>query len=179
MTGASLRQRRPALPRLLVLLALISFLWPGGTRTGFPWSAAPAFAVDAPSEMLPDPAQEKRAEAIGARLRCLVCQNESIEDSSAGLARDLRHVVRIHVARGESDAQIMRWMTQRYGEFIRLSPRFSIATFLLWAMPALALIAGLGLAATMLRRARPAPPLDPQEQARLADILKEEGEHRS
>ena len=73
---------------------------------------APALAraVDSPSEMLPNPAQEARAEAIGSQLRCLVCQNESIEDSRADLARDLRHVVRVHVAAGESNRQIIAWI---------------------------------------------------------------------
>ncbi|NVN41721.1 cytochrome c-type biogenesis protein, partial [Ameyamaea chiangmaiensis] len=113
-----------------------------------------AYAVDDPSEMLPDPKQEARAEAIGAQLRCLVCQNESIEDSSADLARDLRHVVRRHVAAGESDRQIMDWMVARYGNFIRLRPPFTLTTLLLWGAPVLALLAGLTAAFTSLRRRR-------------------------
>ena len=136
--------------------------------------ALPALALDDPSEMLPNPAQEKRAEAIGAQLRCLVCQNESIEDSSASLARDLRHVVRQHVAAGESNQQIMAWMTQRYGEFIRLKPRFTASTLLLWAMPVLALALGGILAALMLRRPRSTEPLDEREEKRLAEILREQ-----
>ncbi|WP_438382962.1 cytochrome c-type biogenesis protein [Asaia sp. BMEF1] len=136
--------------------------------------ALPARALDDPSEMLPIPAQEKRAEAIGAQLRCLVCQNESIEDSSASLARDLRHVVRQHVAAGESNQQIMAWMTQRYGEFIRLKPRFTASTLLLWAMPVLALTLGGILAALMLRRPRSTEPLDEREEKRLAEILGEQ-----
>ena len=136
--------------------------------------ALPALALDDPSEMLPNPAQEKRAEAIGAQLRCLVCQNESIEDSSASLARDLRHVVRQHVAGGESNQQIMAWMTQRYGEFIRLKPRFTASTLLLWAMPVLALALGGILAALMLRRPRSTEPLDEREEKRLAELLREQ-----
>ncbi|WP_336944889.1 cytochrome c-type biogenesis protein [Asaia sp. HN010] len=136
--------------------------------------ALPARALDDPFEMLPIPAQEKRAEAIGAQLRCLVCQNESIEDSSASLARDLRHVVRQHVAAGESNQQIMAWMTQRYGEFIRLKPRFTASTLLLWAMPVLALTLGGILAALMLRRPRSTEPLDEREEKRLAEILGEQ-----
>ncbi|ACI52661.1 cytochrome C biogenesis protein [Gluconacetobacter diazotrophicus PA1 5] len=131
-----------------------------------------AAAVDDPSEMLPDPRQEARAEAIGAQLRCLVCQNESIEDSSAGLARDLRHVVRDHVARGESNRQIMDWMVGRYGNFIRLRPALTIGTLLLWGMPVLALLAGIGAAALAFRRSRgtaPAP-LSDAERARLTDL---------
>lgn len=128
-----------------------------------------ALAVDDPAEMLPNPAQEKRAEAIGAHLRCLVCQNESIEDSSAPLARDLRKVVREQVSAGKSDQQIMDWMTERYGEFIRLAPQFSWSTALLWLMPALALVAGLVIAwRTTKRRTVVTPaPLTDDERARL------------
>lgn len=108
-------------------------------------AAGVAFAVDSPGEMLQNPVQEQRAETIGAQLRCLVCQNESIEDSSAPLARDLRRVVREQVQSGKTDQQIMLWMTDRYGTFIRLSPPFSITTALLWIMPGLALISGIGL----------------------------------
>ncbi|WP_367159454.1 cytochrome c-type biogenesis protein [Kozakia baliensis] len=138
--------------------------------------ATPAFAVDNPSEMLPNKQQEQRAEAIGAQLRCLVCQNESIEDSSADLARDLRHVVREHVAKGESDRQIMAWMTARYGEFVRLKPRLSVGTVMLWAMPVLALLAGLAAAATMLRRRHEAPPLSEEERRRVAELSNATGQ---
>lgn len=140
---------------------------------------APALvhAVDDPSEMLPDTMQEARAEAIGAQLRCLVCQNESIEDSSAGLARDLRRVVREHVAKGETDHQIMDWMVARYGNFIRLSPPFSFGTLLLWSMPLLALLLGLSVAFFSYRRRAatpaPPPPLSDAEKARLAKLTKE------
>jgi cytochrome c-type biogenesis protein CcmH len=133
-----------------------------------------AAAVDDPSEMLPDPRQEARAEAIGAQLRCLVCQNESIEDSSAGLARDLRHVVRDHVAKGETNQQIMDWMVGRYGNFIRLRPPLTTGTIVLWAMPVLALLAGAMAAALAFRRARdtrPAP-LSDAERARLTDLTR-------
>ncbi|NHO28704.1 cytochrome c-type biogenesis protein CcmH [Acetobacter farinalis] len=144
---------------------------------------APALvlAVDDPSEMLPNPQEEARAEAIGSQLRCLVCQNESIEDSSAGLARDLRRVVREHVAKGESNSQIMAWMVQRYGNFIRLSPPFSLGTLLLWSMPVLALLLGLGIAffSYRTRRTTPAapPPLTAEEKARLASLAKNAGQH--
>ncbi|GAB6853610.1 cytochrome c-type biogenesis protein [Asaia astilbis] len=137
----------------------------------------PAYGLDSPSEMLPNPVQEKRAAAIGAQLRCLVCQNESIEDSSAALARDLRHVVRQHVASGESDQQIMVWMTQRYGEFIRLQPRLSLSTLLLWAMPVVAVLIGIMLAVMMLRRPNRTEPLSRDEAERLGVLLRE-GESR-
>ncbi|GAN99988.1 cytochrome c biogenesis protein CycL/CcmH [Komagataeibacter xylinus NBRC 13693] len=131
-----------------------------------------AMAVDDPSEMLPDPAQEQRAEAIGAQLRCLVCQNESIEDSSADLARDLRHVVREHVARGESNRQIMDWMVNRYGNFIRLRPPLTVGTLLLWIMPLLALCIGIGVAWWTFRRPRTvtSTPLTDEERRRLSDL---------
>ena len=134
-------------------------------------------AVDDPSEMLPNPQEEARAEAIGSQLRCLVCQNESTEDSSAGLARDLRRVLREHVARGGTNRQIMDWMVNRYGNFIRLSPPLSIGTLLLWSMPALALLLGLTIAFFSYRRRRTAPvappPLTAEEKARLADLTKD------
>ncbi|BAK83514.1 cytochrome c-type biogenesis protein [Komagataeibacter medellinensis] len=133
-----------------------------------------AMAVDDPSEMLPDPAQEQRAEAIGSQLRCLVCQNESIEDSSADLARDLRHVVREHVAKGENNQQIMDWMVSRYGNFIRLRPPLTVGTLLLWVMPLLALCIGIGIAWWTFRRPRaPIPaPLSDEERRRLSDLTK-------
>ena len=123
--------------------------------------------------MLPNPAQEARAEAIGSRLRCLVCQNESIEDSGADLARDLRHIVREHVAAGDSNAQVMAWMVARYGDFIRLQPRLTMLTLLLWAMPVLAIAVGLLAAWAGLRRRPPPPePLAPEERARLAELIR-------
>lgn len=133
----------------------------------------PALAVSDPSEMLRDPRQEARAEAIGAQLRCLVCQNESIEDSGADLARDLRHLVRAHVAAGDSDRQIIDWMVVRYGDFICLQPRLRPATLLLWLMPLLAVGVG-GLAAWLGLRRRPSAPepLAPEERARLAELVR-------
>lgn len=129
-------------------------------------------AVSDPAEMLPNPAQETRAEAIGAQLRCLVCQNESIEDSGADLARDLRRVVRVHVSQGESNRQIIAWMVERYGNFIRLRPPFNAATLLLWAMPLLALVLGAMAAGFAWRTRRVVPaPLSESEQRRLADLL--------
>ncbi len=121
--------------------------------------------------MLPDAAQEARAEQVGSQLRCLVCQNESIEDSNADLAKDLRAVVRQHVRKGETDQQIMAWMVARYGNFVRLRPPLSWSTVLLWFTPVLALLAGAG--AAMLGRRRgtvSAIPLTAAEQARLAEL---------
>ncbi len=133
---------------------------------------APAHAVSDPDEMLPNPAQEARAEQVGRQLRCLVCQNESIEDSGADLAKDLRHIVRQRVEAGDSDQQIMDWMVARYGNFVRLSPPFNALTALLWASPLVAVLIGFGLAFAA-RRTKPAGavPLDLQEQARLRHLL--------
>ena len=121
--------------------------------------------------MLPDPAQELRAEQVGSQLRCLVCQNESIEDSNAELARDLRAVVRQHVRAGDSDATIMAWMVARYGTFVRLRPPLSRTTLLLWGTPVLALLVGAG-AALLGRRSAGGPPtpLSEAEHRRLEEL---------
>ena len=133
--------------------------------------AGPAFAVSDPAEMLPDPAQEARAERVGRQLRCLVCQNESIEDSGADLARDLRGLVRARIAGGDTDRQATEWVVARYGDFVRLRPPFTAMTALLWASPVLAVGAGLWLALVARRRAPAAPaPLDEAERARLAEL---------
>ncbi|NHN84906.1 cytochrome c-type biogenesis protein CcmH [Acetobacter musti] len=153
----ALRLRRFAAPFLVVAL------------TGAPLVA---LAVDDPAEMLPDPKQEARAEAIGSQLRCLVCQNESIEDSSASLAKDLRKVVREHVAAGESNKQVVDWMVARYGNFIRLSPPVTVATLLLWGMPVLALVTGLLAAFLVFRRRPQVAPLSDAERARLDELTR-------
>ncbi|WP_158747061.1 cytochrome c-type biogenesis protein [Acidisphaera sp. L21] len=136
-------------------------------------AAWPAHAINDPAEMLPNPAQETRAEQIGRQLRCLVCQNESIEDSGADLARDLRGIVRQRVVAGDTDAQVTAWMVARYGDFVRLRPPFNAVTALLWLSPLLAVGIGLGLA-ILGRRARLAPPapLTDAERARLAELTR-------
>ena len=132
-----------------------------------------AWAISDPAEELRDPKQEARAEQIGRQLRCLVCQNESIEDSGADLARDLRRIVRQRVVAGDTNAQVVAWMVARYGNFVRLSPPLEWQTLLLWGSPALALGVG-GLVVLALRRTRPEPPapLSEAEQARLRDLMK-------
>src|SRR5205085_7011312 len=100
--------------------------------------AAPALAaVSDPAEMLRDPAQEERAREIGRELRCMVCQNQSIEDSDADLARDLRRIVREQVTAGRSNADIMGYLHDRYGDFVLLRPPVKPETYLLWATPVL------------------------------------------
>ena len=150
-------------PMIRVLALLFGLLLP----------LASAFAISDPAEMLPDPKAEARAEAIGRQLRCLVCQNESIEESGADLARDLRRVVRQHVAAGEKDQAIIAWMVARYGNFVRLRPPFEPLTWFLWASPALALAAGVLIIAFAMRQKRPPPlPLSAAEQRALKDVLK-------
>jgi cytochrome c-type biogenesis protein CcmH len=136
-------------------------------------AAAPAHAVSDPGELLPDRQQELRAEAIGHQLRCLVCQNESVEESNADLARDLRHIIRQRVVAGDTDQQVTAWMVARYGDFVRLRPPFNAETFVLWTAPGLALLAGIG-AVLIARRRRPAPlePLTEAEQRRVTDLMK-------
>lgn len=135
----------------------------------------PSLAVQ-PSEMLDDPVLEQRARNLSAGLRCMVCQNQSIDDSDAELARDLRVLVRERLAAGETDQQVIDYVVSRYGEFVLLQPRFSGRNALLWATPALLLAVGGGvLLAYALRRRRPAQTrpaaLSAEEEARLRDIL--------
>ena len=131
----------------------------------------PAYALSDPSEKLPNKQEEARAEAIGRQLRCLVCQNESIEDSGAELARDLRHIVRQRVAAGQSNQQIIGWMVSRYGQFVLLQPRFDWLTLLLWGSPVIALAAGgAAVFLTRQRDRRPPPPLSCEERVRLDDL---------
>ncbi|EIM25462.1 cytochrome c-type biogenesis protein [Microvirga lotononidis] len=130
------------------------------------------FAVQ-PDEVLKDPALEKRAREISSGLRCLVCQNQSIDDSDAQLAKDLRLLVRERLAAGDTDGQVRDFLVQRYGEFVLLKPTFGTHTLLLWLTPALVLVlGGIGAYAAMRRRPRLAPALDAEEQKALDDLLK-------
>jgi cytochrome c-type biogenesis protein CcmH len=138
--------------------------------------ASPAFAIVDPREILPDPEQEARARIIGKELRCLVCQNQSIDDSNAGLARDLRMIVRERVAAGDTNEQVLAFVTQRYGDFVRLTPPVNATTIVLWASPALLLGAGLFAVLAFYRRRHvvtPPPPLTEEERARLARLSAE------
>jgi cytochrome c-type biogenesis protein CcmH len=134
--------------------------------------ASQAWAIGDPSEALPDPAQEARAVQIGRQLRCLVCQNESIEESGADLARDLRKIVRTHVAAGESEAQITAWLVARYGNFVRLRPPVNAGTLLLWASPLVFLLIGGATVFAMRRGPTSAPaPLSLDEKKRLQRLM--------
>jgi cytochrome c-type biogenesis protein CcmH len=130
-----------------------------------------AMAVE-PDEMLADPAQEVRAQELSKTLRCMVCQNQSIEDSAAPLARDLRLIVREHIKLGESDDQIRNYLVSRYGEFVLLNPRINAHTILLWAVPGgILLFGGLWIALVFLRGNAPQPnPLSRDERRKLAEL---------
>ena len=127
-------------------------------------------AASDPSERLPDPEQEARARELFQEVRCLVCQNESIDDSEAELAADLRKLVRQQVAAGRTDAQVRDHLVQRYGQFVLLKPSGDAANLPLWLAPfALVLVGGGGLYA-LWRRRRPEEALSEDEQARLAGL---------
>lgn len=136
--------------------------------------AQPALAVQ-PDEVLPDPALEQRARGLSKELRCMVCQNQSIDDSDAPLARDLRVLVRERIQAGDSDRQVLDYLVARYGEFVLMRPVFSWRNALLWGFPALVLVLGAALAASMMRRraasARTVTPLSPEEEARVAGLM--------
>ena len=141
--------------------------------------AGSAAAVE-PRERLADPAQEARARALSKELRCLVCQNESIDDSSADLAHDLRVLLRERVAGGDSDAQALQFIVDRYGDFVLLKPPVTPATYALWFGPAAVLALGAVASLSYLRRRRagdgegePAP-LTEAERRRLARLLKDD-----
>lgn len=134
--------------------------------------AAPAWAVQ-PDEVLPDPALEARARAISAELRCPVCQSESIDESNAEIARDLRLLVRERLVAGDSDADVLSYVTDRYGDFVRLRPRVSGANLVLWLAGPMLLLIGGGIAwRTMRRSAAPPDPLSAEDQKRLDEIMR-------
>jgi len=155
--------RRFCLVLALSLLAGLSLVRPG-------------FAVN-PDEVLADPALESRAREISLELRCLVCQNQSIDDSNAELARDLRLLVRERLKEGDSNEQVLDYVVSRYGEFVLLKPRFSVRTVLLWGTPFFILLIGIaaiviGARSRAARRATPA--LSAEEQAEIDRLMKRE-----
>ena len=141
--------------------------------------AAPALAAD-PSEMLKDPKLEARAEKLGKELRCLVCQNESIEDSNADLARDLRIIVREQIQAGATNEQVKQFVVDRYGDYVLLKPPFKASTLVLWVGPFVLFVVGLVAVWLFYRRrgvaagtpAQPAP-LTEAEKRRLDALLKD------
>jgi cytochrome c-type biogenesis protein CcmH len=141
--------------------------------------ASAALAVT-PDEKLDDPVLEARARALSAELRCMVCQNQSIDDSDAPLAHDLRVLLRERIVAGDSDAEVMDFLVERYGQFILLTPRFNAQTALLWAAPVVLLVLG-GIAAFGVLRRRRVPGAEPgrglseEERAELDRILSKPG----
>jgi cytochrome c-type biogenesis protein CcmH len=142
---------------------------------GLLMGAGPVHAVQ-PDEMLGDPALETRARALSAELRCMVCQNQSIDDSDAPLARDIRLLIRDRIVKGESNDEVRSFLVSRYGDFILLRPPFKLETLLLWAGAPLALLLGaFAMWSAARRRETQAPPLTDAEEARLAAIAEEKG----
>ena len=134
--------------------------------------AMPAFAIH-PDEILPDPALETRARSLGKELRCLVCQNQSIDDSEAPLAKDLRTLVREQIAAGKSNEQVLDFVVARYGQFVLLKPRFERETLILWGTP-FAVLAIAGVALFMHRKrstVAPETPLTEDEKRALERAL--------
>lgn len=154
------------LNRIVFLLALLA--------------AMPAMAQHL-DDRLADPALELRAREVSRELRCLVCQNQSIEDSNAPLARDLRRIVRERIVAGDSDQAVLDYLVARYGEWVLLKPRFNLQNLLLWLGPALFLVIGGIVVFFLYRRQREgstpavAAPLDAVEQKRLAALLNVDG----
>lgn len=132
-------------------------------------------AASDPAERLPDPAQEARARVIFREVRCLVCQNESIDDSNAELAADLRRLVRDQVKAGRTDDQVRDHLTDRYGEFVLLKPAFSWGNAALWGAPFLVVGLGLLMLVGGFRNRRADAELSPEEAARLARMSEDEG----
>jgi cytochrome c-type biogenesis protein CcmH len=150
---------------LIVLIVLLS-------------APAPSWSAVQPDEMLRDPALEARARILSQQLRCMVCQNESIDDSDAPLAHDLRVLVRERLQAGDSDGQVLDFLVARYGEFVLLQPRLSLRTAILWGLPPALLLGGIALLVLAATRRRGRlleanPNLTAAEQARLKKILAE------
>ena len=130
-----------------------------------------ALAVS-PDEMLSNPGLEKRARTISAELRCMVCQNESIDDSNADLAKDLRLLVRERLVAGDTDQQVLDFLVARYGEFVLLKPRLQLSTVLLWGFPIAALLAGGIAIAASIRRRRSAHEVEPLTESEKKQLKK-------
>ncbi len=159
----------------LIRNALAAMLLAGALLAG----AAPAHAV-LPSERLANPVLEARARALSQKLRCLVCQNENIDDSNADLAHDLRVLVRQLLVKGYTDQQVLDYLVKRYGDFVLLDPPVKPDTYLLWFGPAIVLVLGAGGIVLFFRQRRraaqpdPGVPLTPDEAKEVARLLDED-----
>ncbi|CUH22061.1 Cytochrome c-type biogenesis protein CcmH precursor [Jannaschia seosinensis] len=141
--------------------------------------ATPALAV-LPDEVLEDPVLEARARALSAELRCPVCRNESIDASNADLSRELRLLVRERLVAGDTDAEVMSYLVDRYGEYILLDPSRGGTNLLLWGAPLGLLLIGGAVAGVAVTRRQSAPEaLSPEEEAQLTDLMEEEEDKRS
>jgi cytochrome c-type biogenesis protein CcmH len=166
---------RQALKKYLQALVVIAALAPVAL-TLMPLTSV-AFAVE-PNEMLSDPVLEARARALSKGLRCLVCQNESIDDSGAPLAHDIRVLVRERIKAGDSDQQVLDFLVARYGEFVLLKPPLSWHTVALWGLPPGLLLIGIAVMIVLARRRAAIPAtvaLTPTEEARVEELLRREG----
>ncbi|MCW5712445.1 cytochrome c-type biogenesis protein [Shinella sp.] len=143
--------------------------------SAFLLAAFPAFAVN-PDEVLADPALEARARALSAELRCMVCQNQSIDDSNAELARDLRLLVRERLKNGDSDEAVIEYVVSRYGEFVLLNPRLRGETLLLWGAPIVLFLAGAAAMVLFVRKRSGKPTGTPLSEAEKAELKKLVGE---
>lgn len=167
--------------RLTKTASVFAALLVAATACCTSFAASPAHAVE-PDEILKDANLEKRARELSKELRCLVCQNQSIDDSNAPLARDLRILVRERLKEGDSDQEVLAFAVERYGEFVLLRPPFALHTLLLWLTP----LAALAAAVFMVRKTLMAPvgpredvaspaPLSDEEQEKLNHILNQKG----
>ena len=171
---------------LATLLALVLLMLPvspdgGADRTPALLGASSALAVE-PDEMLDDPELERRAREISKNLRCLVCQNENIDESNAPLAKDLRILLRERLKAGDTDEEAVQYIVDRYGEYVLLKPRFGLHTLVLWVGPFVVLLIALAGAWYAYRRVKAArevkqveAPLSDEEKRRLEELMKETG----
>ncbi|MFN4091003.1 MAG: cytochrome c-type biogenesis protein [Alphaproteobacteria bacterium] len=166
------RLRVPGLPVVLALVLAAALL-----------AFAPTARAVQPDEVLADPVLEQRARVLGRELRCLVCQNQSLDDSNADLARDLRLLVRERLQAGDSDAEVLAFIQARYGDFVLLRPPVRPETWALWFAPVAVALLGAGAVVLYFRRRRPgtggtdeSAPLSEAERRRLTRLLAEDGE---
>lgn len=166
---------------VFVAVAAVGALFTHGDAGNGLVGAPPAAAATSPDEILDDPELERRARELAKELRCLVCQNQSIDDSDADLARDLRHLVRERLLAGDSDDEIIAFVTERYGDFVLLRPPMKPSTWILWyGPPVIFVLAGIAIVSFLRRRRTlpaeaPAEELSADEQAKLDRLLDRQG----
>lgn len=163
-----------------------SFLFAAVMALSMPLMSTPGLAVE-PDEILKDPALEARAREVGKQLRCVVCQNQAIDDSNAELARDMRILVRDRIKQGDSNQEVVDYMVDRYGDYVLLDPPFKVSTLVLWVGPGVIALLGVVWVAMLFRRRKSdsgegevvsvgtqAAPLSEEERRRLDALLKED-----